>query len=197
MKLRAFVTFVGLSVLSVLVAFAAAPAFAHPGYADDGFLHPFSGLDHIFAMLGVGLWAALIAARKPSAMFLLPAAFVVMMAVGAAVGFAGMKLPIAEAGILASVFLLGGLVLVAVRVPAPTAMGVVAMFAIFHGYVHAGEAPTADTGAYMLGFLGATTLLLAAGAGLGWVVRRLVGDVGLRALGGLILAGGAYILVTQ
>ena len=196
MKLRAL-TFSGLSVLAVLLAIAAVPAFAHPGYADDGFLHPFSGLDHIFAMVGVGLWAALIAARKPSAIFLLPVAFVVMMAVGAAAGFAGMKLPIAEAGILASVFLLGGLVLIAARVPPPTAMGVVALFAIFHGYVHAGEAPTADTGAYMLGFLGATMLLLAAGSGLGWVVRRLVGDVGLRALGGLILAGGAYILVTQ
>ena len=108
-----------------------------------------------------------------------------------------MKLPIAEAGILASVFLLGGLVLIAVRVPAPAAMGVVALFAIFHGYVHAVEAPTAETGEYMLGFLAATTLLMGLGAGLGWVVRRLVGDLGLRALGGLILAGGAYILATQ
>ena len=196
MDLRAL-AFSVLSALSILLAFAAAPALAHPGHVDDCFFHPFSGLDHVFAMVGVGLWAALIAARKPSALLLLPAAFVVMMAVGAAAGFAGMKLPIAEAGILASVFLLGGLVLVAARVPPPTAMGVVAMFAIFHGYVHAGEAPTADTGAYMLGFLGATTLLLAAGAGLGWVVRRLAGDVGLRALGGLIFVGGAYILVTQ
>jgi urease accessory protein len=179
------------------MALAATAAFAHPGHTNDGLLHPFSGLDHIFAMVGVGLWAALIAARKPSAIFLVPAAFVVMMAVGAAAGFAGMKLPIAEAGIVASVFLLGGLVLVAVRVPLPAAMGVVALFAFFHGYVHAGEAPTADTGAYMLGFLGATMLLLAAGSALGLVVRRLVGDVGLRALGGLVLAGGAYILVTQ
>src|SRR5476651_1330949 len=172
--------------LSTLLAFAALPALAHPGHVDDGFLHPLTGLDHLLAMVGVGLWAAL-----------LPVAFVVMMACGAAAGFAGMKLPIAEAGILASVFLLGGLVLVAVRVAAPTAIGVVALFAIFHGYVHALEAPTADTGEYMLGFLASTTLLLGIGAGLGWVVRRLVGDLGLRALGGLILAGGAYILVTQ
>ncbi|MEI6201402.1 MAG: HupE/UreJ family protein [Enhydrobacter sp.] len=183
--------------LSTLLAFAALPALAHPGHVDEGFLHPLTGLDHVLAMVGVGLWAALLASRKPSAIFLLPVAFVVMMAFGAAAGFAGMKLPIAEAGILASVFLLGGLVLVAVRVAAPTAMGVVAMFAIFHGYVHALEAPTADTGEYMLGFLGATAFLLGIGAGLGWIVRRLVGDVGLRALGGLILAGGAYILVTQ
>lgn len=196
MKLRALTRSI-LSALSVFVALAAGPAFAHPGHVDDGFLHPFTGLDHRFAMVGMGLWAALLAARQPAAIFLVPVAFVVMMAGGAAAGFAGMKLPIAEAGILASVFLLGGLVLVAVRVPPPVAMGVVALFAIFHGYVHASEAPTADTGAYMLGFLTATTLLLVTGSGLGWVVRRLVGDLGLRALGGLILAGGAYILVTQ
>ncbi len=182
---------------SLLLMAAAFPALAHPGHLDAGFLHPLTGLDHLLAMVGVGLWAALLASRKPSVIFLLPVAFVVMMSFGAAAGFAGMKLPIAEAGILASVFLLGGLVLVAVRVAAPTAMGVVAMFAFFHGYVHALEAPTADTGEYMLGFLAATALLLGIGAGLGWVVRRLVGDLGLRALGGLILAGGAYILVTQ
>jgi urease accessory protein len=183
--------------LSTLLAVAAAPALAHPGHVDDGFLHPLSGLDHILAMVGVGVWATLLAVRRPSAMFLVPMAFVVMMALGAAAGFAGMKLPIAEAGVLVSVLLLGGLVLIAVRVAAPMAMGVVALFAIFHGYVHALEAPTADTGEYMLGFLAGTTLLLGMGAGLGWVVRRLVGDLGLRALGGLILAGGAYILVTQ
>ena len=183
--------------LSTLLAVAAAPALAHPGHVDDGFLHPLSGLDHILAMVGVGVWAALLAVRRPSAIFLIPMAFVVMMALGAAAGFAGMKLPIAEAGVLVSVLLLGGLVLIAVRVAAPMAMGVVALFAIFHGYVHALEAPTADTGEYMLGFLAGATLLLGMGAGLGWVVRRLVGDLGLRALGGLILAGGAYILVTQ
>lgn len=183
--------------LSTLLAVAAAPALAHPGHVDDGLLHPLSGLDHILAMVGVGLWATLLAVRRPSAMFLVPLAFVVMMALGAAAGFAGMKLPIAEAGVLVSVLLLGGLVMIAVRVAAPMAMGVVALFAIFHGYVHALEAPTADTGEYMLGFLAGTTLPLGMGAGLGWVVRRAVGDLGLRALGGLILAGGAYILVTQ
>lgn len=70
--------------LSLVLAAAALPALAHPGHIDDGFLHPLTGLDHILAMVGVGLWAALLAARKPSATLLLPAAFVVMMAAGAA-----------------------------------------------------------------------------------------------------------------
>jgi urease accessory protein len=183
--------------LSLFLAVAVLPAAAHPGFVGSGFLHPLTGLDHMLAMVGVGMWASLLAARRPSAAFLLPAAFTVMMAGGAAAGFAGMKLPMAEAGILASVFLLGGLVLIAVRVPAPTAMGVVASFAVFHGYVHAIEAPVANVGEYMLGFLAATLMLMAVGLVLGWAVRRLVGDVGLRALGALILAGGAYILVTQ
>jgi len=183
--------------LTILLVLAAYPALAHPGHLESGFLHPLTGLDHILAMTGVGLWAALLGSRQPSAIFLLPVAFVVMMAGGAAAGFAGMKLPIAEAGILASMFLLGGLMLIAVRVAVPMAMGVVALFAVFHGYVHALEAPLLDTGEYMLGFLAATTLLLGAGVALGWSVRRLVGDLGLRALGGLMLAGGAYVLVTQ
>ncbi len=188
-----------LSLLLALVALplVAWPVAAHSGYVGSGFLHPLSGLDHMLAMTGVGMWAALLASRRPSAAFFVPAAFTVMMAGGAAAGFAGIKLPIAEAGILTSVFLLGALVLVAVRVPAPLAIGVVSLFAVFHGYVHAVEAPAVDTGEYMMGFLGATLVLLSVGLLLGWAVRRLVGDVGLRALGGLILAGGAYILVTQ
>lgn len=185
------------SCLAVLLALLALPATAHPGTVDQGFLHPLSGLDQVLAMIGVGMWAALQAARKPSSAVLVPAVFTVMMAGGAAAGFAGMKVPIAEAGILASVFLLGGLVLIAVRVPAPMAFGIIASFALLHGYVHAVEAPPADAGAYMLGFLAATTILITAGLALGWAARRIAGNVGLRALGGLILAGGAYVLVSQ
>jgi urease accessory protein len=183
--------------IATSLVLATRPAFAHPGFVEDGSIHPLTGLDHVLGMLGVGMWAALLALRRPWSILLLPLAFVVMMAGGAAAGFAGMKLPIAEAGALASVFLLGGLVLIAVRVPPPAAIGVVAVLAFFHGYLHAAEAPTADTGAYMLGFLASTTLLLVCGTGLGWVVGRVVGKGGLRVLGGLILAGGAYVLVTQ
>ena len=90
-------------------------------------------------MVGVGLW--LLLARKPAAAFLVPAAFLAMMAVGAAAGFAGIKLPLVEAAILASVFVLGGLIMGAVRLPAASAMAVVGLFALFHGYAHALEAP--------------------------------------------------------
>ena len=180
--------------LTALLLALAGPASAHPGHEASGFLHPFTGADHLLAMVGVGIWAAFLAVRKPEAALLVPAAFVAMMAVGAAAGFAGIKLPIVEAIILGSVFVFGGLLMAAVRLPSIAAMAVAGLFALFHGYAHALEAPASGAGAYILGFLAATTLLQAAGLGLGWVVRRAVGDLGLRALGGITMAGGALVL---
>jgi urease accessory protein len=173
------------------------PAFAHPGHVESGFLHPLTGYDHLLAMIGAGMWAALLAARRPSASYLVPSAFLAMMAVGAAAGFAGMKLPLAEAGVLASVFLLGGLVMAGVRVPVATAMMVVGWCAALHGYAHAVEAPPDNPGQYILGFLTATALLQVIGLGLGRCAQLLVGELGLRAMGGLILAGGAFVLASN
>ncbi len=183
--------------LIVLMLGVASPAMAHPGDGVSGFMHPFTGYDHLLAMIGAGMWAALLAVRRPTAAFLVPAAFMAMMAAGAAAGFAGIKVPLAEAGVLASVFMLGGLVMAAVRVPVATAMVVVGWFAILHGYAHSLEATGDDPGRYILGFLAATALLHAVGLGLGWVAQRLVGDIGLRALGAMILAGGALVLAAN
>src|SRR4051812_29190741 len=183
--------------LTALLATIAGPAVAHPGHAQSGFLHPLTGTDHLLAMIGVGMWAALLSVRRPWAMLLVPLAFMAMMAVGAAAGFAGIKLPFSEAGILASVFMLGGLVVAAVRLPLATAMLLVGWFAALHGYSHAAEAPAGDPGSYMLGFLAATALLQAVGLGLGWVAQRLAGNLGMRALGGLVMVGGALVLVAH
>lgn len=180
--------------LSALLVAAAGPAMAHPGHEASGFLHPFIGIDHLLAMVGVGMWAALLAARRPAMAVLVPAAFLVMMAIGAAAGFAGIKLPLVEAGIMASVLVIGVLVMGAVRLPAAWAMAIVGLFAVFHGYAHAVEAPESSTGAYILGFLAATALLQAIGLAIGLGVRRAVGDVGVRALGGMVLAAGAVVL---
>jgi urease accessory protein len=183
--------------LTALLLSAAGPASAHPGHEASGFLHPLTGIDHLLAMIGVGMWAAFLAARKTSTALLVPTAFVAMMAAGAAAGFAGIKLPLVEAAILASVFVFGGLVLGAIRLPAAAAMAVAGLFAIFHGYAHALEAPVNGAGAYILGFLAATTLLQAVGLGLGWVALRVVGGLGLRALGGVVMAGGALVLIAH
>ncbi|MBS0524097.1 MAG: HupE/UreJ family protein [Proteobacteria bacterium] len=190
----AMVRALGLSVLYLVLA---SPAFAHPGHVGSGFLHPLTGPDHVLAMIGAGMWAAFLAARKPSAALLVPLAFMVMMAFGAAAGFAGIKLPFSEAGVIASVFMLGGLVVAAVRVPTATAMLVVGWFAMLHGYSHAVEAPASDPGRYILGFLTATALLQLVGLGLGRVVQKFTGNLGLRALGGLVMAGGALVLAAH
>jgi urease accessory protein len=190
----AMVRALGLSVLYLALA---GPAFAHPGHVESGFLHPLTGPDHVLAMIGAGMWAAFLAVRRPSAALFVPLAFMVMMAFGAAAGFAGIKLPFSEAGVIASIFMLGGLVLAAVRVPTATAMLVVGWFAMLHGYSHALEAPAGDPGRYMLGFLAATALLHGVGLGLGRVVQRFTGNLGLRALGGLVMAGGALVLASH
>jgi urease accessory protein len=183
--------------LSALFLALAGPAVAHPGHLESGFLHPLTGPDHLLAIVGAGMWAAFLAGRKPSAALLVPGAFMLMMAFGAAAGFAGIKLPFSEAGVLASVFMLGGLVVAAVRLPVATAMVLVGWFAALHGYSHAVEAPAGDPGRYMLGFLLATALLHGLGLGLGWVAERVAGNLGMRALGGLVMVGGALVLATH
>lgn len=183
--------------VAALLVMLATPVLAHSGHETSGFAHPFTGLDHLLAMVGVGLWASMLAVKRPAAAYLVPASFIAMMLVGAAAGFAGIKLPLVEAAIAISVLVLGALVVGAVRVPLAAAMVVVGLFAIFHGYAHAIEAPSGGTVGYILGFTAATILLHAVGLGLGWGARRAVGDLGLRALGGAVVAGGALALIAN
>lgn len=183
--------------LAALFTIVASPVLGHSGHETSGFVHPFTGLDHLLAMVGVGVWASLLAIKRPAAAYLVPASFIAMMLVGAAAGFAGIKLPVVEAMIVASVLILGVLIMAAVRLPSAAAMALVGLFAVFHGYAHAIEAPTSGTALYILGFVVATALLHAAGLGLGWVARRSRGDLALRALGGAVMAGGALVLIAN
>lgn len=183
--------------LAALLVMVASPVLAHSGHETSGFAHPFTGIDHLLAMVGVGVWASLLAVKRPAAAYLVPASFIAMMLVGAAAGFAGIKLPLVEAAIVASVLVLGALIVADIRLPSALAMAIVGLFAVFHGYAHAIEAPTGGTGLYILGFVAATALLHAAGLGLGWAARRAVGDLGLRALGGAVMAGGALALIAN
>ena len=149
-------------------------AFAHTGIGptvgfSHGFLHPITGLDHVLAMVMVGMFAAQLGGR---ALWLVPAAFVAVMAAGGALGVAGYPLPFVEIGIALSVVTLGALVAFGVRLPTAVAMAVVALFAIFHGHAHGSEMPETAAGlTYGLGFVVATALLHMAGIGLGLVHR--------------------------
>jgi urease accessory protein len=170
-------------------------AQAHPGHALGGtvagFLHPIGGLDHLLAMVGVGIWASHIATRDRRAVWLVPAAFVAVMVLGGALAMAGLHLPMVEAGILGSVLLLGVILLATPNLPVWMPMVIVGAFALFHGYAHGSEMPEAAAPlAYAAGFVAATAVLHALGVGVGIAARRLGGRVGTRALGGLVTLGG-------
>src|SRR5258705_637652 len=124
-------------------ALAPAVAFAHPGHGDQsgfvhGFLHPMTGLDHILAMVTVGILAYQIGGR---ALWLVPTTFLAVMAAGGLLGAAGVSFYFVESGIAASVVVLGAIVALALKPPVAVAMPLVGLFAVFHGFAHGIEAP--------------------------------------------------------
>jgi urease accessory protein len=126
-----------------------------------GLAHPFSGLDHLLAMVAVGLWAA---QQRGQALWALPSSFIAAMGLGAALGLSGVALPAIEAGIALSVLVLGLLVALQSRWGLPVACAATGMFALFHGAAHGLEMPlAASPWGYGLGMLAATALLHAAG----------------------------------
>lgn len=140
-------------------------AFAHPGHDHAGVMsgitHPILGLDHLLAMLAVGLWAS---QQQGKAWLALPLTFVATMLIGGLLGFAGIELPLMETGIAGSVLALGLLVALAVRPPLPLAAGLTALFALSHGMAHGLELPElASPWGYAVGFIVATAFLHAAG----------------------------------
>jgi len=146
---------------SILVA-AASPAFAHADHGlvsgfSSGFMHPLGGLDHLLAMVSVGLFASLLGGR---ALWAVPASFLGMMLVGGFLGLTDIEVPAFELGIAASVVTLGGAVALGRQWSVPAAMALVGIFAVFHGYAHGAEIP-AGTGAalYSAGFILASAML--------------------------------------
>ena len=182
-----------------LAAFLSLAGFAqaHPGHGGEGFAHgfahPLHGLDHLLTMLAVGLWAAQLGGR---AKWAVPAAFVSMMALGGALGMAGVAVPFAEQGIVASVLVLGVLIAAAVRLPPAASMAVVGIFALCHGYAHGAEMPATAAGfSYGLGFVGATALLHACGIGAALAMQQLAETRWLRATGVAICAASVMLFL--
>lgn len=185
-----------------LAAFALAPslAFAHSGHGDahgfaHGFMHPVGGLDHILAMVAVGIFAANLGGR---AMWAVPAAFVGLMAAGGAIGMAGIDLPFVELGITGSVIVIGLAVALGWKNwPLGAAMALVGFFAVFHGFAHGAEMPADASGlSYATGFMAATAILHALGVGIGLAIGK-VGAGAPRftqALGVLVAVAGVGLL---
>lgn len=178
--------------LLVLTALAApALAFAHPGHGGGSFsaglLHPVGGWDHLLAMLAVGLWAA---SFEGKARWLVPASFVGVMVLGCAAGAGGINVPLTEQGIAASVLVFGLAAAWLKRVPAPAAVALAGIFALFHGAAHGVESGGHDALGFAAGFILSTALLHAAGyfggkalLGSVWPVRIAGSLIGLAGLG--------------
>ncbi len=157
-----------------------------------GLAHPFMGLDHLLAMIGVGIWAA---QTGGSAVWRLPLSFIVMMAVAASISASGYSLPALEPLIAGSVVLLGLMVVFAIRLPVNLTMMLVGLFAVFHGYAHGLEMPQASSPIqYGSGFVLATALLHLTGIGLGKVAYR--EHLLSRLSGSIIAIAGLYLATT-
>lgn len=174
---------------------ATAPAFAHldpeaHGSFAAGFSHPLFGLDHILAMVAVGLWAAQQAGR---AIWLVPAAFVGTMALGFLAAVLGMPLPLVEPVILASVIFIGLGLALALPVPPVAVAGLVAFFAFFHGHAHGGELGAAGASQFALGFIVATAILHAVGIGAAQLFARLSAPLATRLVGAATAFAGAWL----
>jgi urease accessory protein len=190
----------GIFTFAAIMATAlTASAWAHTGIGAHGhgfmagFLHPLLGLDHLLAMVGVGIWAGQLGKR---AIWLVPTAFVTVMIGGAALALSGAPLPMVEFGIGGSVLVIGALIAFGARMPVALAMGLVGAFALFHGHAHGTELPGfADPAAYGAGFIAATALLHAAGVGIAYLVRRHATRLPFRIAGAAMAAVGGGLLI--
>lgn len=187
-------------VLLTLSALMPSVAFAHTGVGgtagfSHGFMHPITGLDHVLAMVMVGVLAWQSGGR---ALWLVPMTFVLVTATGSALGVAGIGMPFVEVGIALSVIVFGSIVAIGIRAPVAIAMAVVSLFAIFHGHAHGSEMPETAAGmAHGLGFMLGTALLHAAGIVLGFLIAKMSesqGPVLVRTTGGATALAGIGII---
>jgi urease accessory protein len=196
-------SFSSLKRFMVPIAIFALPtlAQAHPGPIGhthgliNGFVHPLTGMDHVLAMIAVGLWAA---QRGGRALWSVPLTFISLMTLGAIIGMAGIgRVPFVEQGIAASVLVLGIFIATAARLPLAASISIIGLFAVFHGFAHGAEMPATASGLlYGIGFVLATAALHLAGIGLGMTAQKFSSQKLVRYVGGIIAACGAILFFT-
>jgi len=195
LRIQRFVWLAGLLIGSVLLVAPGAYAHVQAGGAGSviaGFLHPVTGIDHVVAMVAVGLWGAVLGSP---AIWLLPVAFPMVMAFGGLLGLLAVPLPGVETGIALSALVLGVLVMLQTRLPLVAASLLVGAFALFHGFAHGVELPDgADALLFSLSFVVATGLLHLLGIALGELRRWAWGEALLKLAGAAIAAVGIWSL---
>ena len=191
---------VARGALAAILALSPTLAFAHVGVGDahgfsHGFVHPIGGIDHVLAMVAVGMFAATLGGR---ALWAIPASFIVMMAVGGALGMMGVNVPFVELGIATSVIVLGSAVALRwTNWPLGATTAMVGFFALFHGFAHGAEMPAGASGAtYAAGFMLATALLHMVGIGVGIALGKIGANAPrvTQGLGALVAVAGVGLL---
>jgi urease accessory protein len=194
MSMRRLGWIVMLAATAVIGGPGTAHAHVGAGPVHDllhGLGHPLNGIDHICAMIAVGIFSAQCGGR---AIWLVPLSFVLVMAVGGALGMAGVSLPFVEPGILLSVVVLGVFIAAAVPLPLVASVAIVGLFALAHGHAHGAEIPAFVSGAsYAVGFVLATAFLHLTGIGFGLLTQRARLSQLVRLSGVAIAACGVYI----
>lgn len=194
------INFISRSTLPIIPAFLilASIASAHQptgtlGGFSSGFTHPLFGLDHLLAMLAVGIWGAQIGGRS---LWTMPVVFPLIMAVGGFFGAMGLPFPFVEVGIALSVVVLGGVIAFKLVPPEWVGYLIVGVFGLAHGHAHGTELPeAADAAAYGIGFVISTGLIHLAGIGIGTLAKKPWHGRFARACGAAISLVGVYILV--
>lgn len=189
----------GLVTLS-LITLAALPrlAFAHAGHSyveggfAEGFAHPLTGLDHLIAMLAIGLWASQVGGR---AIVWLPVTFISAMLIGAGIAYSGANLPLIESGIIASLLVIGLLIAAAAKLPMFAGVIITAAFAFFHGAAHGQESGGSSPALFAFGALIATTLLHIAGVVIGSMLKARSSEILVRITGGTIATTGLLLII--
>jgi urease accessory protein len=171
-------------------------AHAHVGFGEtSGFLrgmwHPPSGIDHICAMVAIGLWASQMGGRS---LWLVPLTFLMLMATGGLLGMSGISLPFIEQGIIASVLILGVFIVAAIRMPLVASVVLVGLFALCHGHSHGAEMPPSVSGLqFAMGFVLATTVFHTLGIGLGVAMQKQGRPMVVRFAGLAIICCGSFL----
>jgi urease accessory protein len=186
-----------IAAVVLMLVTTATPLLAHEQGGQalgfwSGLRHPVSGLDHVLAMVSVGLWGAQLGAP---AVWMLPVAFPMVMAFGGFLGLVGIAIPGVEIGIALSAVLLGVVVTLEAKPPLVAAAALVSVFAIFHGHAHGTELPPGQNGlAYSMGFVVATGILHGAGILMGLMQARSAGRIVLRLSGAVVAVAGLLFL---
>lgn len=184
------------SLLVSTLALVPTLAHAHPGHGTSvtaGLVHPLTGLDHLLAMVAVGMWAAQLGGR---ARWAVPVSFVGVMTLGGALGMLGFTLPAVEMAIFTSVIMLGLLIAGAAKMRLGACMAAVGFFAFFHGLAHGAELPVSASGlSYTVGFVASTAALHALGFGVAAGMKSFAEASWVRVAGGAIAVAGAMLAV--